>query len=185
MKAKKIFFTLLAAAVFMLLSITAWAASPAFMEVEGEQQGNIEGSSNVQGREGAIIVYAFGHSINIPRDVTSGLPTGRRVHAPFKILKEFDKSSPKLYRALTTGELLTKVTVKFYRISPEGQEEHYFTIELENAIIANISPSMPTTFLSANEPYRHMETVSFVYQNIKWTWVPDGVESEDSWAVPK
>ena len=185
MKSRKIFIALLAGAVFILLSVTTWAASPAFMELEGEQQGNIEGSSNIQGREGAIIVYAFGHNINIPREVTSGLPTGKRVHAPFKILKEFDKSSPKLYQALCSGEQMKNVTIKWYRTDPSGQEEHYFTIVLEDALIVNISPSMPTTFLQANEAYRHMETVSFVYQKIKWTWEPDNVESEDSWTVPK
>ena len=185
MKSKKILFTLLAAAVFILLSLTAWAASPAFMWVEGKIQGEIQGSSDVQGREGAIIVYAFGHNINIPRDVTSGAPTGKRVHAPFKILKEFDKSSPKLYQALCSGEEMKNVTIKWYRTDPSGQEEHYFTVVLENAVIVNISPSMPTTFLQANEPYRHMETVSFTYQKIKWTWEPDNVESEDSWTVPK
>ena len=185
MKSKKILFTLLAAAALIHLSATGWAASPAFMWVEGKNQGEIQGSSNVQGREGAIIVYAFGHSIKVPTDPHSGQSTGGRVHAPFKILKEFDKSSPKLYQALCSGELMKNVTIKWYRTDPSGQEEHYFTIALEDALIVNISPSMPTTFLQANEAYRHMETVSFTYRKITWTWVPDGVESQDDWVVPK
>ena len=185
MKSRKIFFAMLAAGVFILLSITAWAALPSFMWVEGENQGPIEGSSDLPQREGAIIVYAFGHSLNVPTDPQSGSPSGNRLHGPFKILKSFDKSSPKLYHACATGERLTEVTLKFYRISGAGQEEHYFTIELQNAIIVNISPSMPTTFLQANEAYRHMETVSFTYMRITWTWEPDGIESQDDWASPK
>ena len=89
MKSRKVFFAMLAAAVFILLSATAWAASPAFMTLEGEQQGNIEGSSDVKGREGAIIVYAFGHSLSVPTDPHSGQSTGGRIHGPFKILKEW------------------------------------------------------------------------------------------------
>jgi len=27
--------------------------------------------------------------------------------------------------------------------------------------------------------------VSFTYKKIKWTWEPDGIEAEDSWAVPR
>ena len=185
MKSRKIFFTLLVAAVCVLLSITTWAALPSFMWVEGAKQGQIEGSSDIEGREGAIIVYAFGHSVKVPTDLHSGQVTGARIHGPFKILKSFDKSSPKLYQACATGEQLTKVTVKFYRTTAQGTEEHYFTIELEEAIIVNISPSMPTTFLEQNAQYRHMETVSFIYRKIKWTWEDGGIVAEDDWLVPK
>ena len=27
--------------------------------------------------------------------------------------------------------------------------------------------------------------ISFTYKKIKWTWEPNGIESEDSWEVPK
>jgi len=185
MKLRKIFFTSLVSAIFSLLYITAWAALPSNMWIEGANQGSIEGSSQTQGREGSIDVYAFGHSLAIPTDVNSGRPTGQRIHKPFKILKTFDKSSPKLYQALVTGEPLIKVEIKFYRINPDQQQEHYFTVKLESAIITNISPSMPTTLLQANEAYRHMETVSFTYQKITWTWLPDGVETIDTWGEPR
>ena len=181
MKSGRIFIAMLAAAVFILLSAAAWAALPSFMWVEGETQGQIEGSSDLQGREGAIIVYAFGHSLKVPTDPHSGQSTGTREYSPFKILKAFDKASPKLYRACATGERLKKVTLKFYQISTQGTEEHYFTIELEDAIIINISPSMPTTFLGQNAEYRHMETVSFTFRKITWIWVSDGTEFQDDW----
>ena len=32
---------------------------------------------------------------------------------------------------------------------------------------------------------KHMEDVSFTYRKISWTWVLDGIESEDSWVTPK
>jgi type VI secretion system secreted protein Hcp len=48
-----------------------------------------------------------------------------------------------------------------------------------------VKPSMPVTLLAQNEPYRHMEEVSFTYKKIKWTWEPNGIEAEDSWSVPK
>lgn len=185
MRSKKLFLALLSIGVLMLWPGAAWAPMPSYMEVEGKNQGKIDGSVTQAGRENTILVYAFGHSVIIPRDPVSGQPSGKRIHGPIKILKEFDKSSPKLYQALVTGENLNPVIIKFYRIDPAGQEEHYFTIEIQDAIIVTISPSIPTTFLAQNEQYRHMETVSFTYRKIKWTWVPDGIESEDSWAVPK
>jgi type VI secretion system secreted protein Hcp len=30
-----------------------------------------------------------------------------------------------------------------------------------------------------------MEDISFTYKAIRWTWVPDGIEAEDSWDAPK
>jgi len=158
---------------------------PCHMEVEGENQGKIEGSCDMQGREGTILAYAMDHEIRIPRDPQSGLPSGKRIHGPLKIVKEFDKASPKLYQALCTGEHLKNVTLKWHRIDATGSEEHYFTHTMEDAVIVEIKPYVPMAFLPQNEPYRHMEEVSFTYSKIKWTWEPDGIESEDSWKVPR
>ena len=160
-------------------------AMPAHLTLQGEKQGNIEGSCDMQGREGSIIIYGVNHGISIPRSPTDGLATGKRVHGPLSVIKEQDRSSPKLYQALCTGEHLKRVTLKWYRITKMGTEEHYFTHELEDAIIVAISPFMPTTLLSENDPYRHMEQVSFTYKKVKWTWEPNGVEAEDSWDVPR
>jgi len=158
---------------------------PCHLEVEGQNQGTIEGSCVMEGREGTILVYAMDHDVHIPRDPQSGLPSGKRIHGPLSIVKEYDKASPKLYQALCTGEHMKTVVIKWYRIDPTGTEEHYFTHTLEDAIVVGMKPYMPIAFVKENEPYRHMEEVSFTYSKIKWTWEPDGIESEDSWAIPK
>ncbi|MCP3940164.1 MAG: Hcp family type VI secretion system effector [Desulfobacteraceae bacterium] len=157
---------------------------PAHLEISGEKQGKIDGCCDMEGRENSILVYSMDHDIHIPRDPQSGLPSGKRIHGALSIVKEFDKSSPKLYQSLVTGERLSNVTLKWYRITPEGTEEHYFSHVLETAIIVEIKPYMPVAFLNENEPYRHMEKVSFTYEKIAWTWEVDGIESEDSWKVP-
>jgi type VI secretion system secreted protein Hcp len=77
---------------------------PAHMTLDGENQGTIEGSCEMQGREGTILVQAFNHEIYIPRDPQSGLSTGKRVHGALSVVKIFDKASPKMYQALCTGE---------------------------------------------------------------------------------
>jgi type VI secretion system secreted protein Hcp len=157
----------------------------AHMEATGKNQGKIQGSCDMQGREGTMLIYGMEHNVHIPRDPQTGLASGKRVHGPLKILKEFDKASPKLYQALCTGEHFTDVTIKWYRIDPTGKEEHYFSHKLEDAIVVEIRPYVPVVFLPENEPYRHMEEVSFTYSKIKWVWECDGIESEDSWKAPK
>ncbi len=55
----------------------------------------------------------FEQEIVSPRDASSGLPTGKRMHKPFTITKELDKSSPELAR-----ESPTKGTTGAVRESP-------------------------------------------------------------------
>jgi type VI secretion system secreted protein Hcp len=158
---------------------------PCHVIIEGEKQGKIDGSCDMKGREKTVVAYAMNHDIHIPRDPQSGLPSGKRVHGPLTIVKEYDKSSPKLYQALCTGEHMKKVQIKNYRIDVTGSEAHYFTTMLEDAIVVSMKPYSPLAFLSENEPYRHMEEVAFTYKKVKWTWEPDGIEAEDSWTLPK
>ncbi len=158
---------------------------PLHLEIEGKNQGKIEGSCEMQGREGTILVQALTHTVHIPRSPQTGLPTGKRVHGPLVITKEVDKSTPKLYQALCTGEQMSSVVIKWYRIDPSGTEEHYFTTKLQDAIITEIKAWMPNALDEKKASFKHMEDVSFTYKKIIWTWEPDGIESEDDWTVPR
>lgn len=159
-------------------------AMPAHMSLTGVKQGKIEGSCDMKGREGTILVQEFSHEIAMPKDPQSGQPSGKRVHKPLTLCKYFDKSSPKLYKALASGEKFSEVLFKWFRINPSGQEEHYFTIKLEDAIIVNLTPYMHNCLDSTKEQFQHMENVSFTYRKIVWTWEPDGLSADDDWKVP-
>jgi len=140
------------------------------------------GSSEKEGREDTSDVFEFSHSLSRPFDPATGLLTGRRQHTPLKVVKTIDKATPGLHKALASGEPIAEVEVDFYRIDPQTREEaKYYTITLKNARIVEIQTFMPTSFLPQNESYRHMEEVSFVYQEIEWKWIPDGIVEEDTW----
>ncbi|MDX1300698.1 Hcp family type VI secretion system effector, partial [Photobacterium sp.] len=103
--------------------------TPAYMRIEGEKQGLITagtftedsvGNIFQEGHEDEVLVEAFEHQVVLPRDPQSGQPTGQRVHKPVKITKVFDKCSPLIYNALTSGERLPKVEIKWYRTSATG-----------------------------------------------------------------
>lgn len=53
----------------------------------------------------------FDQEIISPRDPASGLPTGKRMHKPFVIRKELDKSSPMRGRESPTKQSTGKVSV--------------------------------------------------------------------------
>ncbi len=158
---------------------------PFHLSITGETQGNIsEGACEIIGREDTILCQALEHEVSIPRNLQNGLPTGKRVHGVLKITKVFDKSSPKLYQALTTGERLDEVKLEFRRINPTtGNEEHYFTIKLANAITVSVRPWVPNALDPEQTTLTHMEDVSFTYQDIVWTWEIDGIEAQDSFLV--
>jgi len=168
--------------------------TPAYMTVEGKTQGNItkdafteQSVGNIwqEGHEDEVLVQAFKHSVMIPRDPQSGQPSGQRTHRPVTVTKIFDKASPLLYNALCSGELLPKVQIKWYRTAPTGTQEHYFTIELVDAIIVDMQSYMPNCQDPANEAFTHLEDVSFSYRQITWTHEVASTSGSDDWRAPK
>jgi type VI secretion system secreted protein Hcp len=158
---------------------------PCYLYVEGTNQGKIEGSCRVTGHEGMIIVQGLDHTVTIPTNPQTGQAAGKRVHGAMTLTKEVDKSSPKIYQALCSGEQMKEVRLEYYRISPAGKEEKYYTVKLSNAIVVNVRAWVPNCLVSDNSQLGHMEDIAFTYEKVVWTWVPDGIEAEDSWLAPK
>ena len=127
------------------------------------------GSSEKEGREDTSDVFEIEHHIHQPVDLTTGMATGVRVHSPMRIVKVIDKATPGFHKALATGQNLSEAVITFYRIDPmTRQEQEYYRITMRQARIVDIQPYMPMSFVPANESYRHMEQVSFVYEEIEW-----------------
>lgn len=155
-----------------------------YMTVTGASQGAIKGEVTQTGRDGTIMGYALEHNMEIPRDTHTGLPVGQRIHHPLIITTALGMHSPKLFQSCSTGEQLS-VTLDFYRINDKGLEEKYYTVQLTKAIVIDIKEWFPETFLPENKTYHHMQTIAMSYEKIVWTYVPDGIESEDDWKAPK
>lgn len=153
---------------------------PGNLIITGEDQGLIEGSCELDQREDTILVQGFDHAVEIPTD-SRGVASGKRVHRAMTIIKEIDKSTPMLYQALCTNELLTEVILNWYRLDGTGEYELYYSITMNNAFITRIRPWVPNVLDRANEHLKHMEDVSLSYEKIIWTWEPDGIEYEDAW----
>jgi type VI secretion system secreted protein Hcp len=159
-------------------------ALTSYLSLEGTKQGAITGDVTQKGREEKILVYGTNHTIEIPRDTHTGLPTGQRIHGPFTITKHVDPASPLLYQACATGEQMKKWQLDFYRIDEKGTEVLYFQVLLENAIIVNIRSFKPLTFLPESKPYHDMEEISFTYSKITWSHKTANKEAVDDWLSP-
>ncbi|MEW6261644.1 MAG: Hcp family type VI secretion system effector [Thermodesulfobacteriota bacterium] len=160
-------------------------AMTGYLTLEGKNQGAIEGDCSQKGREKKILVYSIEHNVEIPRDTHTGLPTGQRIHHPFMVTKHVDPASPLLYQMCCTGEQTKKWSLDYYHINEKGQEELYFQVQLENAIVVQIHHYKPMTFLPDNKPWLDMEDVYFTYEKITWSHKVANKEAVDDWKAPK
>ena len=168
-------------------------ATPAYMSVTGEKQALITneaftadsvGNSYQEGHENQVMVQAFSHQVIIPRDPQSGQPTGQRVHKPVCVTKVFDKASPLLWAALTSGERMSEVVIQWYRTSANGTQEHYYTTKLEDAIIVEINGYMHNCQDPENAHFTHLEDVHFTYRKITGTHEVCGTSGTEDWRSP-
>lgn len=141
------------------------------IKIVGQIQGTFFGDSS-----GWIDVLSFSHEVVSPRDAASGLPTGKRQHKPFTFTKRIDKASVQLFLALTRNENLTKVE---FDLVPRAGGAPYAKVELINANVASRQ-----TADAGKTTHHELETVSFTYQKIIWTFVDGGITAEDDWETP-
>lgn len=154
-------------------------AIPVYMFMYDDGGNIIKGSVDVSGREHSVEVLGLHHSVSMPINNFSGKIAGNRNHLPFLIEKELDFSSAYLYKALTTGETLKSVELKYYRINDAGYEEEYFNTLLENARVVNVMPVMFDVKDIAKEEFNHMEVVEFRYEKITWHYLDGNIKYTD------
>ena len=164
-------------------------ALQAYLNLKGQKQGEIKGSVTQKGREGKIAVIAVSHEIISPRDPASGLPTGKRMHKPFVITKELDKSSPLLYNALVNNEnipdwQLQHWTPQIKAATGTGSEVQHYTVKLTNANVASIAFRMANNKHPDLMKFAEYEEIAFTYQKIEWTWNDGGITAGDDWESP-
>ena len=123
--------------------------------------------------------------VRLPCDIQSGQPSGQRRHYALRVTKVMDKSSPLLFKALTSGERLPTVELKFYRTSAQGMMEHYYTFTLEDAIVVNLRAYMPNCQNPQNAHFTHMEDVDFTYRKLTKTHEIASTSEADDWRKPQ
>ena len=164
------------AALFCLAS-PALGGEKYYVKIEGTKQGEFKG--NVQRMSSRWIeIASFSQAAESPRDAATGQASGRRKHEPIVITKQAGASSPQIWQALHTNELLKDVLFQFVRTTAEGKEQVYHTIKLTNATIASVERIGGN---SKNEE----ERIKLTYQNIEVMGGQGGVTSKDNWTAPK
>ena len=157
-------------------------ALSAYLTLVGQKQGAINGSVTEKAHENSILVHAYDTLVTSPRDQTSGLPTGKRVHQPITITKELDRSSVPLWNALVTNENLTTWQLSFWLTTSIEVSNHIYTVSLINASVTSIREYRADNVAQANGNGAALQDITFAYQKIQWTWNDGGcLTATDDW----
>ncbi len=119
--------------------------------------------------------------MHIPTDGNTGKLTGTRVHAPITLTKETDSSTPYLYKAVTSGQTLKSVEIKWYKIDDAGKEKEYFNTKLDNVKVVAVRPKMLDIKNPAFEKHNHLEEVELRYEQITWSFKDGNIIHKDTW----
>ena len=138
---------------------TNGGANKIFLNVDG-----ISGESLDTKHDEWIDVISFSHGISQPTSSsTTTRTTERSTHQDFVIIKELDKSSPKLALACCNGSHITEVVIEVCRADTSDK---YMRYTLTDVIVASISQNGS----SQGEDARPVEEISLKYGRIDWSY---------------
>jgi len=152
-------------------------STSAHLWLEDENGSPIVGSCTMPTRHGSIELKSFSHGVTIPVDPSWGKLTGTRIHRPITIVKEFDQTTPLLYRAVCEGRVMKKGIIKMYRILESGIEAEYFNIVMENVKFTTVAPFLTPNGMSST----HLETLELRYEAISWRYTEGNIIYRDTW----
>lgn len=134
----------------------------AYLKIEG-----INGESEDDRHKNWIEVSNVLYAVNQPRAETvstaGGLTSGRAELFPVNFTKLADIASPVLLQTCAAGKTIPKAVFEFMRADSDGKPIPYFKIELENLMIASITPDSGDGGLI-------QERVQVAYARIKWNY---------------
>lgn len=142
-------------------------ANDAYLQIDG-----IKGESTDQKHRDWIEVSSVMYAIHQPRaesvSTAGGMTSGRADIFPITFKKLADIASPVLLQTCAAGKTIPKAAFEFLRADSNGNPITYFRIELENLLIASITPD-------SGEGGIITERVQLSYAKIKWNYVKQSI----------
>lgn len=163
-------------------------ASSFDVTIEGTKQGRFKGE---RGRD-KIAGLAFHYDVKSPRDAATGMASGKRQHGAITFTKAIDSSSPQIFQALTSNEVLKSVLFEFRSTSADGQEMVFYQITLTNASISEVEQYIDMPGLVTSAAGKHsaasdsspLEDVSLTFQKIEVASQVGKTMAADDWRRP-
>ncbi len=143
----------------------------------------IPGAAKGTGVDEQIELYEFNFEITMPTDLRDGTVTGRRQHGYFSMTQELGKHSPLFAKHICENLEIPSVVVSHYRPDAKsGDLVKYFGHEMKAVKVVGINQSKPNTCDPASRPFRDMETVRMMFEEITIK-DEEGNEYTDKWEI--
>jgi type VI secretion system secreted protein Hcp len=134
-------------------------------------------------RENKIDVLSLVQPLRGAFDRGTARASGRRFYEPLRFTKRIDRATPQLRQALVSNATLAG-EFRWYRTnSGDGETEHFFTLQFEDARFTSAVLRLPDLLdpaASSLPPIEEIEMVSNVY---RWIWPQGSVEFEDTFTA--
>ena len=165
---KKPLITALCSLLVLALVNTGFAGGndQCFLKIDG-----IQGESNNEAHQDEIVLVGFrsGLMTKIINSASGGAGTGKPEFTPLKVFKYIDSASIPIFVACAVGKTLKKVTLSVVnngatKVAPFD----YFVVVFSDVRVSSVNDSTETTDGEGNL----LETVTFDYSKIEWTYTP-------------
>lgn len=161
----------LAVVTVLALRPATTSAQTLYVVVEGTKQGLFANESIVGNHPNRLVGRDFDYLVKVPRDVATGMVSGKRQHGPVVLTREWGAATPQLFQALFSNEVLKAVTFEFYQTNQNGEEELGGLVKLTNATVVEIHQHGSASSGGAQHPTgldtRRLEDVSFSFTGIE------------------
>lgn len=140
-----------------------------FIAIDG-----IKGESTATQGKDKIEVLSFSHGVAMP--LTAGASSnarahGRCVHQDFTFSKYLDIASPTINLKVSGGDNIKTIELTVFQAdAAAGDMVQYYKILFSDCIITNVS-------ISGGSGGRPVETLSFSYRKIAWSYAQQGQQS--------
>jgi type VI secretion system secreted protein Hcp len=142
-------------------------AIDAYLQIDG-----IKGESADERHRDWIEVSHVSWNVHQPRaasvSTAGGHTSGRAELSELSFRKLADLSSPILQQYCAMGKTIPKMKFDFMRADGDGKPICYYTVELENVMVAGITPN-------SGDGGTIVEQVHLAYSKIKWTYTKQGI----------
>lgn len=149
---------------------------------------DIKGESSDKDHASWIEASSWSHNIAQPKSATAstagGFTAERCEHGDMVFTKDIDVVSPQLFQACSGGTTFSDVQIDFMRADGDGKRVKYLEIQLKNAIVANVAPSVRDEGLPT-------ETFALKYAAVQWRYTQQkvgggqGGSSQGAWSLTK
>jgi type VI secretion system Hcp family effector len=123
--------------------------------IEAQTQGRLACGASGGGGDGPQVLLGISDEMALATDGTGRDAGGALQVKPLVIVKELDRCSPPLFRALVSRERISRVEIRLL----DRRGVHFFTIRLENASVTRI-----TRMIRAHGLH---EEVAFAFQTME------------------